>query len=213
MDTKTILSIISSKQSYDEKKIFLKNLITKIKSNIPDGVKEGIYRYDLVPVFGYCIPDYDSFSLLSNIIRKNNIKSVLSIGSGVGFVEKTINILMAGEIVIATDPLLSHNADVNNINKWMDTEKITHVEALDKYDPDCLMMVWPSMENWPRESVELARNKKINYIIYIGETGALPCTGTYEMMEELDNKWEKIEEIYYTNFGDLNDYISVYRII
>ena len=213
MDSKSILAIIASKHTHDEKKRFLEVLITKIKSIIPAGVNGTLYRYQLVPNFGYCIPDYESFSRLSNIIRQNNIKSVLSIGAGVGFIEKTINIVIGHEIVTATDPQLSHNTDVNNVNKWMDIEKITHTEALDKFNPDCVMMVWPSMEDWCYETVELAREKKINYIIYIGETGGLPCTGTTEMLEELDTNWNQINDLYYKNFPGLNDYISVYRRI
>ena len=211
MDSKSILDILAIKQTHEEKKCFVESLITKIKSKIPTGVNGTIYRYHLVPNFGYCIPDYDSISEISYIIRENNIKSVLSIGSGVGFVEKTINIVIGYEIVTATDPQLSHQSDVNIVNKWMDIEKIKHTEALDKYSPDCVMMVWPSMEEWSYETVELARRKKINYIIYIGEINDCPCTGTTEMMEELDTNWDNIKEIYYKNFTELNDYISIYR--
>ena len=211
MDSKSILAILSSKYTCEEKKLFLELFITKIKSIIPTGVKGTFYRYQLVPNFGYCIPDYDSISEISYIIRENNIKSVLSIGAGVGFVEKTINIVIGNEIVTATDPQLSHQSDVNIVNKWMDIEKLKHTEALDKYNPDCVMMVWPSMEDWSYETVKLAGRQKINYIIYIGEINDCPCTGTTEMMDELETNWDNIKEIYYKNFQELNDYISVYR--
>jgi hypothetical protein len=175
----------------------------------------GIMRYtSVIPKFGYGVPDKESICEITNFIKEENIIHILSIGSGVGFVECYINILLGKNTITATDPLLSHGLEERIKNRWMEIEKLDHNEAIEKYGSsiDGILFNWPSMDVWLGETVREAVRLRIKYIIYIGETGCGPCTGDQETLEYIDKHYETIKEIYYTPFSNLNDYITIYKI-
>lgn len=165
------------------------------------------------PRFGYGIPDKSSLVELIGHCQSRNIGKILSVGAGLGFVEYIIQTLGSMNI-IATDPLTSHDTDKNIENRWMEIEKLDHKDALDKYGSgvECLLMIWPAMKDWSYETVRIAREKGIQYIIYIGETTNSPCTGTDQMLEELETYWETEEQIYFNTFYTINDSINLYKL-
>lgn len=175
----------------------------------------GIMRYTIViPKFGYGVPDKVSICEITKFIKEENIAHILSIGSGVGFVECYINILLGRNTITATDPLLSHGLEENIINRWMEIEKLDHNEAIEKYGSsiDGILLNWSAMDAWFGETVREAVRLRIKYIIYIGETGGCPCTGDEETLEYIDKHYETVKEIYYIPFINLNDYITIYKI-
>jgi hypothetical protein len=188
------------------------DVIAGVRS-IKNGVSAMCARIDFVqPKFGYGVPDRDGLEQLIDFINANNIKQILSIGSGVGFVESIINKL-SGANVICTDAFLSHST-VEHIKQtsWSNVEKLNHKDALDKYgyNIDCVFLNWPSMDEWPTETVKIAKQKNIKYVIYIGETSCCPCTGSDEMLEFLDNNFKNSKEIYFNTFNGINDLITIY---
>ena len=197
----TVMEIINTSYKFIDKVKGMKNT---------EGV---ISRGEIQPRFGYGIPDKSSIIELISKCQSRNIGKILSIGAGLGFVEYILKSLSSMDI-ISTDPLTSHGTDENIENKWMEIEKLGHKDALDKYGSsvDCLLMIWPAMEDWSYETVRIARDKGIQYIIYIGETANLPCTGTDQMLEELDTYWDPEEQIYFNTFYHINDSINLYKL-
>lgn len=174
----------------------------------------GLLRYSqIVPKFGYGVPDNKSISELVAFISEENIGHILSIGAGIGFVEFLINSLL-GKIVTATDPILSHGLQKNIENKWIEIEKINHKESLKKYGniTNCILLNWPSMDIWFSETIHEAVRLRIKYIIYIGETGCCPCTGDEETLQYIDEHYETKREIFYKTFSNIYDYITIYKI-
>ena len=164
------------------------------------------------PMFGYGVPDREGLEELINFITQVDIKNILSIGSGIGFVESIINKLSSAN-VICTDAFLSHDTEEHSKKtSWSTIEKINHKDALDKYGSsiDCVFMNWPSMDEWSTETVKITKQKNIKYIIYIGETTSSPCTGNDLMLEFLEQNYKNTKQIYFKTFQTINDSITIY---
>lgn len=184
----------------------------KVKDMGP--IQSAMVKIEIIqPKFGYGIPDKPSIKELLEECQTRNIRNILSIGSGIGYVEYLIK-TMGGLNVIATDPFTSHDTHKYIENRWCEIEKLDHKDAIDTYgtNVDCLLMVWPAMDKWSYETVKIARDKNIKYIIYIGETSNCPCTGTDEMLDELETYWEDEIQIYYKTFKSINDSINLYSL-
>ena len=172
-------------------------------------------RCETIPYFGFCIPDMDTMENLVSLLNKRKVKTILSIGAGVAFVETILQCISIekgyGFSVIATDPYTSHNTNKNQ--PFMPVYKCTATQAIKFSNADTILTSWPAMEDWTHEALIQAREGNFTTAIYIGE-GKGGCTGTDDFHQELSDNWNDADPDttigFYKPWYGLNDTISVY---
>jgi len=148
------------------------------------------------------IPSQD---LVDSIIKYGPI---LSVGSGFGYTESLAK--SQGADIIASDI----NPDISN--KWCrdgkyhcEVEKLTAVEAIQKYPDRNIFMAWPPYDH-PMAHEVVKEMSVGNYLIYVGE-GRGGCTGDDEFFDKLYKDFEEIGVIDMISWRGIYDNCVVYK--
>jgi hypothetical protein len=169
----------------------------------------------------WVLVDQGLIDWILKMCKEYQIKQLLEIGSGHGFLGGLLQNSEHDFDIKLTDPFLSHSTEQENA--FTNVEKITSKRAINKYCYDdvenmVLMSVWPSQENDNAGlALEKFRKRGGKYFIYIGQN-KYHSTGTDMFHEELENNWEKVE--IYDNqqwniakkLFDTNDYSRFYTL-
>jgi hypothetical protein len=146
-----------------------------------------------------------SQNIIDSIVKYGPI---LSVGAGFGYTESLAK--SQGADIISTD--ISPDKD----NKWChkgkyhcEVEKLSAIEAIQKYPDRNVFMAWPPYDH-PMAYEVVSEMKIGNYLIYIGE-GHGGCTGDDRFFENLYEEFEEIEEVDMASWWGINDYCAVYR--
>lgn len=125
--------------------------------------------------FTYATP---SIEILQTIEGFTHDKTCLEIGSGFGVWSMLLQ--SCGVKIIATDINLPRTA-------YCDIKKLSHLDALEQYPSQVLMLCWP--EQYNKMAYESLLNFKGNYVIFIGHNGS---TATDEFFWLLDCEWQNV---------------------
>jgi hypothetical protein len=151
-----------------------------------------VRRFDCIARLGFHIPIRKTVAAMAKFACQGGYAVLLSVGSGVGTVEKLIQLYATQNklplTVIATDPWLTH--ETSNANALIETHAVDGVSAVKKYLPKCLLVSWPVYDS-PIASNVLKEFMKTDgeYVIYIGE-GRGGCTADDEFHDLLDEHWD-----------------------
>jgi hypothetical protein len=131
-------------------------------------------------LFSYAIFPKNVVEELARIIGN---QSMLSVGSGRGLLEKLL--FNEGINIKATDI-------VNYDYTYSDVESIDGESAIEKYECDILICVYPNpFSSWCTDCIKKFKGKKI---IYIGDEKCV-VTGDKTLLEYMDNKCNIIKKI------------------
>lgn len=168
------------------------------------------YRYiNVIPYFGYGVPDYKSLVSLSDLIDSIDIKEIISLGAGCGFYDMLLcnyNRKITIESSDIVPPDMRHYPIINYTG-------IEHIENT-KHKNYALLFVWPPGEKWVPETIEKYRNTSLEKKIIILVGSVYEYGGCMsDLLETELNHWELInDDIFYTNF-DETEVIKIYRIV
>jgi hypothetical protein len=184
---------------------------------------------DVATLTGYCVDfNFERFTYLRQlrdqfirqfgfaIITCNVIKKIsgygplVEVGSGSGY--WAYELRKAGIDVIATDPATGKyrwgNTGGHWETPWLDIERITGVEAVEKYPDRGLLTIWPDYdEPWAAETL---RAFKGTTVLYGGE-GRGGCTGDDAFHDVLEDCFEEIESIALPQFDCIHDRLEVWK--
>lgn len=165
-------------------------------------------RYiNIVPYFGYGIPEFNSLVSLSKKLDEIGITELLSLGAGNGFYELLLcnyNRKLSIESSDIVPPDLRHYPIINYTG-------IEHIENT-KLKNFSLIFVWPPGEKWVPETIEKYRNTciKNKIIILIGSVYEYGGCMSDSLETELKNWCILDDDIYYTNF-DETEVIKIFK--
>jgi len=153
--------------------------------------------------YSYAVPSNDIISKLAKYIGED---SVLEVGGGLGLWAYLLS--LEGVDIVSTD---SFEWNLNNI-KFYNVIKMDYKKAINKYDTNILMMIWPPMDkmvgcDMSYKSVKLFRGNKI---IYIGEPKG-GSTATNNFFKELDKNWILVKSMKPIQWLYINTNIFIYE--
>jgi hypothetical protein len=134
-------------------------------------------------------------------IKKFSNGKILEIGSGLGlwaFLLKDV-----GADIIPTDKSPSKKT-------FTKVEKLSVEKALDKYDADVLLLVWPPFDD-PMANNALKKFKG-NKVIYIGE-GYEGATGDDNFHRRLEKDWDQVDQYDIPRWPYMYDTMTFYSKI
>ena len=155
--------------------------------------------------FGFAVLTGRAISRLIDLIGED--AQIVEVGAGSGY--WAYELQAAGMDVRATDPG-EMDAMWSGLrpNEYGYVEGLTGVEAVEEYGPDhTLMMVWPSMESWPADTLEAYGGDQL---ILVGEDRD-GCTGTDRLFDILEAGWEEVGRIGIPRFPRVFDFLTVWR--
>lgn len=148
----------------------------------------------------WAVPDQTT---IKDLAKMFDGKKILEIGSGAGLWARLLK--DEGINIKATD-----NSEWKIKHRYTDVEKLSHIEALQKYpDSDVLMLCWPNhSSSMADESLTLFKGE---YVIYIGEPKGFSCA-TNEFFDQLKT-WKLIKKYEITQWIGVHDEALVYQRI
>lgn len=181
-------------------------------------VEERMRRDEVIDYLGYHFPCREGILEIMEAVKKcypeGETGPLLCIGSGKALTEYAVS--LTGTKVIATDPCVSHGSEnilTGKVRPFMEVEKITAIEAIEKYPTaNCFMTVWPTYRGeWTGEFVEEIVKKKNSRtrIIYIGE-GEGGCTGNKKFHELLSEHFTKESRIQGETWIGIDDSVHIW---
>lgn len=131
-------------------------------------------------LFGFTVPNYKALMKIKKISKN---KSILEIGAGNGL---WASLLQKLDVNIVPTDIKKSEYNYTCIDEY------NHIDSLNKYNCDILMMVWPPGPNdtMAYESLKLFKN---NIFIYIGEITKVydcACNGDVLFFKLLTDKWK-----------------------
>jgi hypothetical protein len=180
-------------------------------------------RTEYASYISWVLVDKGLIDWILKMCQEYEVKQLLEINSGHGFVGALIRHSERDFDVILTDPFLSHNSKSNDT--FTEVECLTSDEAIethcndDNIDKTILMSIWPcKIEDYAGISLINFREKGGKYFIYIGGN----CTGTKILHDELKQNWNEVEifhnKIWFIKTkldfadGPMNDYTRFYTV-
>ncbi|EFK09961.1 conserved hypothetical protein [delta proteobacterium NaphS2] len=168
-----------------------------IASELKDGRRDR-HRYDrfeapcnVLDIFQFLSQEF--IKHVAESIERMNAQRIIEIGAGDGFLtfflKRNINIHATDNF---SRPFIKHQEHV---------EKIGHKEALEKYNPDLVVINWEEYEG--TYSIDVLDYPSVKYMLWIGEPEG--CTGSDDLWEFdcLDTKNPYcLSRVDYWNFGD-----------
>ena len=145
-------------------------------------------------------PSVPAIESISNALRKEGIRVILSVGSGAGLWERLLE--LKGLEVKATDASPPER-------KWLACEKATSVEAVTAFPAPCLMCVWPHfLESCLRDCLDVFDG---DYVLYVGE-GEDGCTddGSVQVLRR-SGEWDEVMRANGDTYYGLYDDAFLYR--
>lgn len=148
----------------------------ELKAGKRDGFGLGRYGRLQTPCEALDIFQFYSEEFIEHIaesINKLNPKRIIEIGAGDGFLSSFLR--MEGIDIIPIDdhsrPFIKHQKQV---------EKLNHKEALEKYNPDLVVINWEDL--YGTYSIDVLEYPSVKSLLWIGE-GPEDCTGSEELWE------------------------------
>ena len=183
------------------------------------GVDPREMRDDLLP--RRRIPSLDEFALRDDFIRRfgfailtpeaveaiRSYAPILEVGAGSGYWAWELR--HAGVEVAATDPGTGRYHAVSDDGwpePWTEIERITALEALDRFPTHTLLMVWPDLAEWPAEAL---RAYKGEWFLYVGEYQGATADEAFHDLLESDFEEERVINL--PVFYGLHDRLMIYR--
>ena len=142
----------------------------------------------------WAFPSVAAIELISNVLRKEDVTVVLSVGSGAGLWERLLE--LKGLEVKATDAAPPERS-------WLKCEKATSVEAVKAFPAPCLMCVWPHfLGSCLRDCLVVFDG---DYVLYVGE-GEEGCTddGSVDVLRN-SGEWEEVMRTNGNTYFGLHD--------
>lgn len=160
-------------------------------------------RDEYILKFGFAILNRFTVELLKDY------QPLLEVGAGCGY--WSYELQQAGTAVIATDPGTGTYAFQKQLkhwdNLWTSVERLTALEAVEKYPNQALLTVWPDMASWPHEMLEAYSG---DTVIYVGESDG-GCTADEKFHDMLEEKFELHNSYGIPQFVGLHDYLQIYK--
>ena len=137
-------------------------------------------------------------------IIKRYSTNILGVGSGVAFVEYLLQ--RGGVDIIASDIKAYHHWEHTHMN----VEKLSAVDAIEKYPERDLFICWPTLGSlWSYDAAKKLGSGR--YLFHVGElTG---CTGDPELADYLfdENDFETIGYCCIPQWLELRDCLTIFR--
>ena len=179
-------------KKYSPKNIVKKNT-DKFMIILEKSIDKMLYfRY----TFSYAVPTKKVINKITKFIGNDK---VLEVGAGKGLWASLLD--KEGVDIIATDDL-----SWNDKRFYIQVKKMDAIKAINKYDVNILMMIWP-----PNDPMAFNGLKKFegNKLIYIGERDG--CTGCDKFRKELIKNWKLVKTIDIPNWYGLWDKVYLYK--
>ena len=191
---------------------------------IPEDIKVIVSRKSS----DYFSSGYDSRTMMSDYEKRDDFRSgtswhlptedliqaiikygpILSVGSGFGYTESLAK--SQGADIIASDI----NPDSNN--KWCrdgkyhcEVQKLTAIEAIQKYQDRNIFMAWPPYDH-PMAHEVVKEMSVGNYLIYVGE-GHGGCTGDDGFFTKLYDDFEEVDSANIHSWWGIYDHCVIYK--
>lgn len=167
-------------------------------------VEELRLRDKFIAKFGFAILSDDAVSALLPL------SPFVEVGAGSGY--WSYELIRAGAQSVAADPQTGTYYFGNGHTNWVDSpyvpiERLTGVDAVDKYPDHTLLTVWPDMATWPAET--LARYKGA-MVAYVGESSG-GCTADDDFHRILEESFFTVQEIAIPQFWGVHDFLSIWK--
>jgi len=202
------------------KKLIMDNIL------VPQDIKDIIIRR----INYFSADGYDPETIVKDWEKRDNFRSgtswhlpssdiidalikygpILSVGSGFGYTESLAK--EKGADIIATDISPDKNNGWCRKGKYhCNVEKLSAIEAIQKYPDRNVFMAWPPYDH--PMAHEVVNEMKIgNYLIYVGE-GHGGCTGDDKFFDKLYGDFEEEEEVKMFQWWGIYDHCTVYKKI
>jgi hypothetical protein len=159
-------------------------------------------RGAFIAKFGFAILDQQTVEQLKCY------SPILEVGCGAGY--WAYEMRKNGIDVIATDPILVKNSQYpfKIAEPWVVIEKLSALEAIEKYSDRALLIVWPSLSDpWAAKALKAYQGQNV---LYVGE-GAGGCTADDNFHDILERNWNELKYIPIPNFWGIHDVLRIYE--
>jgi len=154
--------------------------------------------------FSWAIPHSSTIAGLAS--KLHGYKNILEVGAGSGLWTHLLRNLH--KVPIHATDILDGSYGYDKKFKYCEIEKIDAISAIEKHDPEVLMMVWAPLGK-PMAN-NCLKAFKGNLLVWIGEDEG-GCNGDYNFFEELRKNWEVMDNIDMPSWFGINDYCTVYQ--
>ena len=142
-------------------------------------------KTETIQKYGWTCP---TFELIKNISNFNKFNTIISIGSGIGFIEF---LLEKNCRVLSYDLYTDYEMQNENIRFFKKPIKADGIEmAKETKDDDTLLLCWPGKEF----ASETLKNFNGNKLVYIGEGGG-GCCADDDFFIETRKNWIEIKDM------------------
>lgn len=186
-------------------------------------------RFSFVRKYGFAIPGREALNRIAHYACGGT--GVVEVGAGMGYWLYESLKIAPQRGWVATDasppvegkalpriPIgISHNkfdftvADANPYGfekLWAEVEKLSGIEAVQKYSDHTLLMIWPSFgEKWAFETLQSYSGKTL---LYIGE-GSGGCCAEDDFWELIEKDWIETETIRIPFWWGIHDRMILYK--
>lgn len=161
-------------------------------------------RDEFIRRFGFAILTGDAINRISGY------GPFVEVGCGSGY--WAYELRKAGIDIIATDPATGKyalgKAFAHWETPWLAIERITGVEAVERYPERSLLTIWPDYDRpWPAETL---RAFKGTTVLYGGE-GPGGCTADDDFHDVLEERFVEAETIAIPQFDSIHDRLEVWK--
>jgi len=162
-------------------------------------------RGQFIRQFGFAIITSDVIKMICGY------GPLVEVGSGSGY--WAYELRRAGIDVIATDPATGKYDVLGKgfghwETPWLEIERITGVEAVERYPERSLLTVWPDYDMpWAAETL---RAFKATTVLYVGE-GQGGCTADDDFHAQIEKCFDEVENIWLPQFDGIHDRLEVWK--
>lgn len=159
-------------------------------------------REELVQKYSWAIPDAEAIKTIAKY------GPIIEIGAGKGYWASQIS---RRSRVVAYDMHLKDNHYTDNGYMFFDVQPMNDIsleEIFNLHSVKTLFLCWPPYGTDMAYKTLMAYSGE--FLIYVGESSG-GCTGDDSFHNELNEKWEVVEEQSIPKFHGLHDYLTVYK--
>lgn len=192
---------------FNEFCVRLKSMDWKEKSYFASHIRDPFVRS-----FSWAIPYSSTLAKLASSLK--GYSRILEVGAGTGLWAHLLKELH-GIPVIATDQS-NGNYGHHKQHRYCSVEVIDSVAAIEKHDPEVLLLIWAPFSNpdSPYPEPPMATNSlkafKGNLLVWVGE-GEGGCNGDDSFFKELDENWDYVDQISMPSWYHIHDQCVIYQ--
>lgn len=135
---------------------------------------------------------------------------LVSVGSGFAYTESLVK-KRGGDIIPTDIEPTENNYWCRGGDFYCEVERLKSGDAVKKYNDRNVFMAWPPYDT-PMAYEAAKEIVQGRYLIYVGE-GYGGCTGDDQFFNELQDKFEKVDDISIPQWCGIHDYCQVYKKI